>query len=104
MTGNLFDILEWLFEFTIRKSEESKEMVQSGAVMSRLLPGEYQAMGFEIGYRPAHGKPKKKKFDSSGSQNGSGYGAVCKTLRRRNWMLCCSLRLHPLILAVRFYL
>ena len=26
--GNLFDMLEWLFEFTIRKLEESKEMVQ----------------------------------------------------------------------------
>ena len=26
--GNLFDMLEWLFEFTIRKLKESKEMVQ----------------------------------------------------------------------------
>ena len=58
--GNLFDMLEWLFEFTIRKLEESKEMVQLVRNVCSYQENT-RAMGFEIGYRPPMGSPGKEK-------------------------------------------
>jgi len=87
--GNLFDMLEWLFEFTIRKLEESKEMVQLVRNVCSYQENT-RAMGFTD--RPWEAREKKKR--PSGSQNGSVWSGL-QDVRRRNWMLCCSLVLHP---------
>ena len=98
--GNLFDMLEWLFEFTIRKLEESKEMVQ----LVRNV-GSYQentrAMGFEIGYRPPMGSPGKEKTTQW----------LAKRIRMERFArrseeeldVVLQLGVTSLILAVRFY-
>ncbi len=79
--GDLFGMLEWLFEFTIRKLEESKEMVQLVRNVCSYQENT-RAMGFEIGYRPPIGSPGKEKRPS-GSQSGSAWNSL-QDVRRRN--------------------
>ena len=89
--GNLFDMLEWLFEFTIRKLEESKEMVQLVRNVCSYQENT-RAMGFEIGYRPPMGSPGKEK--------------TTQWLAKRSEEeldVVLQLGVTSLILAVRFY-
>jgi len=58
--GDLFGMLEWLFEFTIHKLEESKEMIELVRNVCSYQENT-RAMGFEIGYRPPMGSPGKEK-------------------------------------------
>ena len=86
--GNLFDMLEWLFEFTIRKLK-SRRRWYSWCVMSaptRKIPGPW-ALKSDTD-RPWEAREKKKR--PSGSQSGSVWSGL-QDVRRRNWMLCCSL-------------
>ena len=74
--GNLFDMLEY-----------------SWCVMSaptRKIPGPW-ALKSDTD-RPWEAREKKKW--PSGSQSGSVWSGL-QDVRRRNWMLCCSLVLHP---------
>ena len=98
--GNLFDMLEWLFEFTIRQLTESKEMIE---VVKHVFS--YQentrAMGFEIGYRPPMGSPGKEKTTQW----------LAKRIRMERFArrseeeldVVLQLGVTSLILAVRFY-
>ena len=98
--GNLFDMLEWLFEFTIRKLEESKEMVQLVRNVCSYQENT-RAMGFEIGYRPPMGSPGKEKTTQW----------LAKRIRMERFArrseeeldVVLQLGVTSLILAVRFY-
>lgn len=98
--GNLFDMLEWLFEFTIRKLEESKEMVQLVRNVCSYQENT-RAMGFEIGYRPPMGSPGKEKTPQW----------LAKRIRMERFArrseeeldVVLQLGVTSLILAVRFY-
>ena len=98
--GNLFDMLEWLFEFTIRKLEESKEMVQLVRNVCSYQENS-RAMGFEIGYRPPMGSPGKEKTTQW----------LAKRIRMERFArrseeeldVVLQLGVTSLILAVRFY-
>ena len=98
--GNLFDMLEWLFEFTIRKLEESKEMVQLVRNVCSYQENT-RAMGFEIGYRPPIGSPGKEKTTQW----------LAKRIRMERFArrseeeldVVLQLGVTSLILAVRFY-
>ena len=98
--GNLFDMLEWLFEFTIRKLEESKEMVQLVRNVCSYQENT-RAMGFEIGYRPPLGSPVKEKT----TQWLAKRIRMERFARRSEEKLDVVLQLGvtSLILAVRFY-
>lgn len=98
--GNLFDMLEWLFEFTIRKLEESKEMVQLVRNVCSYQENT-RAMGFEIGYRPPMGSPGKEKT----AQWLAKRIRMERFARRSEEELDVVLQLGvtSLILAVRFY-
>ena len=98
--GNLFDMLEWLFEFTIRKLEESKEMVQLVRNVCSYQENT-RAMGFEIGYRPPMGSPGKEKT----AQWLAKRIHMERFARRSEEELYVVLQLGvtSLILAVRFY-
>lgn len=98
--GNLFDMLEWLFEFTIHKLEESKEMVQLVRNVCSYQENT-RAMGFEIGYRPPMGSPGKEKTTQW----------LAKRIRMERFArrseeeldVVLQLGVTSLILAVRFY-
>ncbi len=98
--GNLFDMLEWLFEFTIRKLKESKEMVQLVRNVCSYQENT-RAMGFEIGYRPPMGSPGKEKTTQW----------LAKRIRMERFArrseeeldVVLQLGVTSLILAVRFY-
>ena len=98
--GNLFDMLEWLFEFTIRKLEESKEMVQLVRNVCSYQENT-RAIGFEIGYRPPMGSPGKEKTTQW----------LAKRIRMERFArrseeeldVVLQLGVTSLILAVRFY-
>lgn len=98
--GNLFDMLEWLLEFTIRKLEESKEMVQLVRNVCSYQENT-RAMGFEIGYRPPMGSPGKEKTTQW----------LAKRIRMERFArrseeeldVVLQLGVTSLILAVRFY-
>ena len=98
--GNLFDMLEWLFEFTIRKLKESKEMVQLVRNVCSYQENT-RAMGFEIGYRPPMGSPGKEKT----TQWLAKRIRMERVARRSEEELDVVLQLGvtSLILAVRFY-
>ena len=98
--GNLFDMLEWLFEFTIRKLEESKEMVKLVRNVCSYQENT-RAMGFEIGYRPPMGSLGKEKTTQW----------LAKRIRMERFArrseeeldVVLQLGVTSLILAVRFY-
>ena len=98
--GDLFGMLEWLFEFTIRKLEESKEMVQLVRNVCSYQENT-RAMGFEIGYRPPMGSPGKEKTTQW----------LAKRIRMERFArrseeeldVVLQLGVTSLILAVRFY-
>ena len=98
--GDLFGMLEWLFEFTIRKLEESKEMVQLVRNVCSYQENT-RAMGFEIGYRPPMGSPGKEKT----AQWLAKRIRMERFARRSEEELDVVLQLGvtSLILAVRFY-
>lgn len=98
--GNLFDMLEWLFEFTIRKLEESKEMVQLVRNVCSYQENT-RAMGFEIGYRPPW-EAREKKKRPSGSQSGSVWSGLPRR-SEEELDVVLQLGVTSLILAVRFY-
>lgn len=98
--GDLFGMLEWLFEFTIHKLEESKEMIELVRNVCSYQENT-RAMGFEIGYRPPMGSPGKEKTTQW----------LAKRIRMERFArrseeeldVVLQLGVTSLILAVRFY-
>ena len=98
--GDLFGMLEWLFEFTIHKLEESKEMIELVRNVCSYQENT-RAMGFEIGYRPPMGSPGKEETAQWLAKRIRMEQFTRRSEEELNVVL--QLGVTSLILAVRFY-